>query len=101
MKRATLTSILLLSLLLTVEPSIPRAQSPTAKARAQKAFAFASGQLAKMAEMAGSGYADYTINGKWRFGKPNTWTAGMMPGMMWKVYRRTKDPRWRMRAERW
>jgi rhamnogalacturonyl hydrolase YesR len=101
MKRATLISTLLLSLLPAIPPSIPRPQTPTAMAKAQKAFAFASGQLAKMAEMAGSGYADYTINGKWRFGKPNTWTAGMMPGMMWKVYRRTKEPRWRMRAERW
>lgn len=66
-----------------------------------KAFEFVARQLAKMSELTGKGYAYLTTNGKWKTYGPDGWTSGFMPGMMWKVYARTKDPRWLERARRW
>lgn len=104
MQRTTFISGLFSSLFLASLPvRHASAQSRTRKAQPeyQRAVTFIRQQLTRLSELAGTGYADYTIKGKWRFAEPHWWTAGMMPGMMWKMYEHTKDPRWRARAERW
>jgi unsaturated chondroitin disaccharide hydrolase len=66
-----------------------------------KAFAFAQKQLDKLCSIAGKGYPDYTVAGKWKVKGPSEWTAGYFPGMLWIVYEQTKDPLWLERARRW
>jgi unsaturated chondroitin disaccharide hydrolase len=101
MKRRSLITGLSLALLLSGLPPTGAAFAQSPNPEYQRAFAFIQKQLTKMSEMAGGGYADYTHQGKWRFADASNWTAGMMPGMMWKVYHQTKDPGWLARAERW
>ncbi|MHB8655643.1 MAG: glycoside hydrolase family 88 protein [Terriglobia bacterium] len=66
-----------------------------------QAFEFVEKQLEKMSAIVGPSYPDNTVNGRWHTTGPDGWTAGFMPGMMWKVYGRTRDPRWLERARRW
>lgn len=66
----------------------------------RQAFEFINGQLEKMSVIVGAEYPENTVKGRWDTSGPDGWTAGFMPGMMWKVYERTKDPRWLERARR-
>jgi unsaturated chondroitin disaccharide hydrolase len=67
----------------------------------KRASEFVTRQLSKLCAIAGDGYPDYTVSGQWKRTGPSGWTAGYFPGMLWKVYERTKDPVWRERAMRW
>ena len=75
----------------------PAAQAPDYS----RTFEFVTRQLNKMCTIVGDRYPDYTVGGKWKSAGPSEWTAGYFPGMLWKVYERTKDPRWLERARRW
>jgi unsaturated chondroitin disaccharide hydrolase len=67
----------------------------------RQAVAFAGAQLERLCVLAGSGYPDHTVNGKWRLRGPSNWTAGYFAGMLWLMYGHTKDPAWLERARKW
>ena len=58
-------------------------------------------QLARLCDLAGDGFPSHTVEGKWKTAAADDWVAGYFPGMLWKVYARTKDPLWEKRARKW
>jgi unsaturated chondroitin disaccharide hydrolase len=67
------------------------------------ALEFAERQVAQLVERHPDYFPIYTKDGKWRHeGELWTdWTGGFLAGMMWQFHRRTGDPAWRQRAERY
>jgi len=67
------------------------------------ALDFAQRQVAALVERHPDFFPIYTVHGKWRHAGElwTDWTGGFLAGMMWQFYRRTKDPAWRDRAERY
>ena len=55
----------------------------------------------RLCALAGSGYPDYTLNGKWKLEGFANWTAGYFAGMLWLMYGETRDPVWLERTRRW
>lgn len=74
---------------------------PSQGADRRESLVFVRGQLERLCTLAGSGYPDYTLNGKWKLGGPANWTSGYFAGMLWLMYGETKDPVWLERARRW
>ncbi len=72
-------------------------------ARYTSALEFAERQVAHLVEQHPGYFPIYTHEGKWRHeGELWTdWTGGFCAGMMWQFHRRTGDPMWRERAERY
>jgi len=66
-------------------------------------IAFAETQLANAADrLSSSAYPVRTgTDGLWVTGGADNWTSGFFPGALWKMYERTKDPAWKLRAEKW
>jgi unsaturated chondroitin disaccharide hydrolase len=64
---------------------------------------FAQGQVLSLITAYPDFYPMFTEEGKWRHGKQawTRWCDGFLPGMMWIFARRTGDPEWRERAERY
>lgn len=67
------------------------------------ALEFAERQVAATVERDPDYFPIYTEQGKWfHEGELWTdWTGGFFAGMMWKFFKRTGDPAWRQRAERY
>jgi unsaturated chondroitin disaccharide hydrolase len=69
----------------------------------ERALEFAQEQVARLVERHPDFFPIYTVQGKWRHeGQLWTdWTGGFLAGMMWQFFKRTRDPAWRERAERY
>jgi unsaturated chondroitin disaccharide hydrolase len=78
-------------------------KSGMTKKKAQKALAFAAGQMEATAIQGKEGlYARTTEpDGSWRWVKPNDWTAGFFPGVLWLLYESSGKKEFRAWAEKW
>jgi unsaturated chondroitin disaccharide hydrolase len=65
------------------------------------ALGFAERQVAATIQRRPDYFPIYTRQGKWFHEGPlwTDWTGGFLAGMMWRFYRRTRDPAWLARAE--
>jgi unsaturated chondroitin disaccharide hydrolase len=71
------------------------------KARAKTALEFAGKQLRNLITQYPDYFPLYTVGGKWKHGMEawTNWCEGFLGGMLWIVYRYTKDQWWREQAE--
>ena len=77
------------------------AESIQLRARVNQAFDFAGTQVRRLIETVPDYFPMYTVGGKWKHdGEAWTnWCEGFLGGQMWLLYRHTRDPYWRERAE--
>src|SRR5437773_4495065 len=71
------------------------------RGRYAAALQFGEHQVRSLIERHPDFFPMYTVGGKWRHTgeKWTQWTDGFLGGMMWQFHSRTKDARWRDRAE--
>jgi unsaturated chondroitin disaccharide hydrolase len=71
------------------------------KRRAQAALIFAGTQLRRLITQHPDYFPLYTVGGKWKHDMEawTNWCEGFLGGMLWILYRYTKDHWWRERAE--
>ena len=71
------------------------------EALAERALAFAFGQVDRLAIGRPDAFPIYTVGGCWHVEEEawTNWTEGFLGGLMWIAARRTGDPAWRQRAE--
>jgi len=72
-------------------------------AKYETALEFAQRQVAALVQRYPDYFPIYTVGGQWHHtGELWTdWTGGFLAGMMWQFFKRTRDPFWRARAERY
>jgi unsaturated chondroitin disaccharide hydrolase len=69
----------------------------------QAALEFGQIQVGRLIERHPDFFPIYTAGGKWHHAGElwTDWTGGFLAGMMWQFFKRTRDPLWRERAERY
>jgi unsaturated chondroitin disaccharide hydrolase len=69
----------------------------------QAALEFGQIQVSRLIERHPDFFPIYTAGGKWHHAGElwTDWTGGFLAGMMWQFFKRTGDPLWRDRAERY
>lgn len=69
--------------------------------RCRAALDFAGRQLRHLIETYPDYFPMYTVGGKWKHGGEawTNWCEGFLGGQLWLLYRHTRDPYWRAKAE--
>ena len=69
--------------------------------KSHRVFDFAATQLRRLVETHLDYFPMYTVNGKWKHGGESwtNWCEGFLGGQLWLLYRHTRDPYWREKAE--
>ena len=69
--------------------------------KSHRVFDFAAAQLRRLIETHPDYFPMYTVHGKWKHGGESwtNWCEGFLGGQLWLLYRHTRDPYWREKAE--
>ncbi|HZH59919.1 MAG TPA: glycosyl hydrolase, partial [Metabacillus sp.] len=56
-----------------------------------KAWGKVNAKVERMSKKIGANFPHASVNGSYQLEAPSWWTAGFWPGLLWLVYRETKE----------
>ncbi len=95
--------VLLLSFLFATLSAFSADKTAMNKKKAQQALSYALGQITATAQNGKEGLFARTTepDGSWRWVKPNDWTSGFFPGLLWLLHESSGKKQLREWAEKW
>jgi unsaturated chondroitin disaccharide hydrolase len=85
----------------TYAEAIARIQAAAVRSATMFEPLIRSGQSSQYDKFSGSGFFTESSGAEWKPQQGYFWTGGFWPGMLWKLYGRTHDERFRQWAELW